>query len=586
MALYNPPPRTIIASAHVRAVYGLFKGVAGLEDNILYSNNIAYAWTIRAKSPDPATDSVFMAIQNATAQDMWRQTWQGNQYTRNVNPWVRFKDLGTSGKDIRFLHVSGTYRIQENTAAEETPTWVDRFAIDLTTGTVTTGTFIVGDGTITTAKLANGAVTNPKLATNAVSPDKVQGGTYNINITGTAASATGANPTGPAGGGLTGTYPNPTIAVGAVGAAQILDGAVTGPKLGVVTPVSFGATFSINNGGLSIGGSTPTWGINVQPLLTSNFNEAFGILTQPTFQASPTTNAYVGFFRAVSGPSFVAINMYSVFAGTPILGAGNSITNAYGVYVASQDVPGIIGSTGVHVAAGNDIGIDVLGSGIRVVGGVEIVSGSLGLGGDTFITRSTFATISIGDSLVANGSIRAGTFMQVGTNPPSDGSIRMDYDSYIRWHNNASGNGGAIGETGLNTMFYASTATGAGTFAHRWDTGTGGPSGVIIYGDGGFVVGSPSGASKGPGTINAQQVWKNGTLLDKVFEPDYVRLSISDMKAYYTEHKYLPTLRSIDFHEEGSTELGGLTDRLWETVEVQAIYIAELEERISILEAK
>jgi hypothetical protein len=102
----------------------------------------------------------------------------------------------------------------------------------------------------------------------------------------------------------------------------------------------------------------------------------------------------------------------------------------------------------------------------------------------------------------------------------------------------------------------------------------------------GVVVGAPTGGDKGAGSINAQTVWRNGTSLDYVFENAYrtTMLSISQMREFYEKEKHLPTIYSRDIAEEGSINEGGLTDRLWETVEVQAIYIGELEKRVSLLE--
>jgi len=100
----------------------------------------------------------------------------------------------------------------------------------------------------------------------------------------------------------------------------------------------------------------------------------------------------------------------------------------------------------------------------------------------------------------------------------------------------------------------------------------------------GLVIGSPTGGDKGAGSINAVTIWKNGTALDIVFEPDYQMATIDEMTAYYTENKHLPTIPTKEVFQEGSTDMGGLTDRLWETVEVQARYISELNDRLKALE--
>lgn len=107
---------------------------------------------------------------------------------------------------------------------------------------------------------------------------------------------------------------------------------------------------------------------------------------------------------------------------------------------------------------------------------------------------------------------------------------------------------------------------------------------------GGVVVGSPTGGNKGDGTINATAVYDdNVQLSDYVFQLEYKKqmLTIKQMARFAEKHKHLPTIDGKKtWEKQGKPPVGKLLSQIYETVEVQALYIAELERRIAQLEAR
>ncbi len=135
-----------------------------------------------------------------------------------------------------------------------------------------------------------------------------------------------------------------------------------------------------------------------------------------------------------------------------------------------------------------------------------------------------------------------------------------------------------------------------------------------IYYVGGLVVesttaGAPWGRQvtpyytfKGPGTISAENgVYDNSSELnDHVFDRAFDgavaptdaskfgaqrNYSIDEMAAFTRMNRHLPTIKGRDsWQQEGGFSLGDLTNQLWTTAETQALYVAELNDRLNVIE--
>ncbi len=136
-----------------------------------------------------------------------------------------------------------------------------------------TGTYpnpTIANGAVSTAKLADGAVTDAKVSD--VSWSKITG------------APTSFPPMGAAGGDLTGTYPNPTIANDAVTSAKIADGTIVNADISSSAAIAVSKLAPGSNGQvLTTVGGVPTWSnvstVETDPVWTAA-EPNYGNLTQ------------------------------------------------------------------------------------------------------------------------------------------------------------------------------------------------------------------------------------------------------------------------------------------------------------------
>ena len=130
--------------------------------------------------------------------------------------------------------------------------------------------------------------------------------------------------------------------------------------------------------------------------------------------------------------------------------------------------------------------------------------------------------------------------------------------------------------------------------------GTNAPAAQLDVQGGGVVVGAPAGGDLGAGTINAEAVYDDNTLLsdyvldyyfdgaiseeDRELHEGYRMLSLEETIEFMEREHHLPTIVGREeWNENGRIALGTLMSQIWETVETQALHIKELKEELDEL---
>jgi hypothetical protein len=260
------------------------------------------------------------------------------------------------------------------------------------------------------------------------------------------------------------------------------------------------------------------------------------------------------------------------------------------------------GPTTLTNAAGKVLGAALVGTDIATVGTITAGtwSASFGAVSGANLTNITAANVT-GSHALSDGVLSTNVAL-LNTGGTFTADVSVSYanngDSVGSYFKNTGSGAGtlsrlSVGQTNAEAialLVQFDHPSGTATIINRKATTgtlelqtTGG--GITVQNSGGVVIGSPTGGDKGSGSINAVTVWRNGTSLDSVFEPDYRLLSIDEMGEFIRLNHHLPTIPTSEVNQKGSTNLGALEDRLWETTENHALYIIQLSNEIKTLKA-
>ena len=107
---------------------------------------------------------------------------------------------------------------------------------------------------------------------------------------------------------------------------------------------------------------------------------------------------------------------------------------------------------------------------------------------------------------------------------------------------------------------------------------------MLTNGNVGIGTTSPSYKLDVNGTIRANEIIVNTTGADFVFADDYQLRPLSEVKAFITENKHLPEIKSAQEMQENGVGINELQTQLLQKIEELTLYILQQEERIKALE--
>jgi len=317
-------------------------------------------------------------------------------------------------------------------------------------------------GTYPNPSIANNAVTTAKIADQAVTQAKL-------------APGVSLPPGGAAGGDLTGTYPDPTIANNAVTTSKIADGSVTKAKLSA----SGGSDGQV----LKLSGGNLTWGTDQTGGLTLPYSGSASAAV-PAFQV---TNS-IGAGSAVKGTNSASGN-YGYLGGWTdgVYGFATS-TNGNGVYGVANN-----GDSAKGVWGDSPGGHGVYGSSSSGHGVHGVSSSSNGVHGVSSSSNGVYGESSSG----------------YGVHGVSSSSSSSSYGVYGK-HNNSS-NYGYLGSSSFGVYGEAHSSNGCGVRG----VATNGSSAFGVYGGSVFGYGVGGYSSSGHGvhasSVSGYGVWSSSS---------------------------------------------------------------------------